>query len=83
MVTSSVILLRLPSVVDWEKKGTGDPSVGAGNRASEIHERRHRRQKRKKRRTAALLQAVKRGRTRQDRVRIAQEFHRRAASSAS
>ena len=48
--------------------------MAGGVRASEIHRRRVRRAKRRRQQVKEIKQAIQRGRTHQDRVRLAQEF---------
>ena len=55
-------------------------AVGAVTRQKEIRQRRTRQAKRRKTRLRELRQALQRGRTHQDRVRIAQERRNKLAS---
>jgi len=48
--------------------------MAGGVRASEIHRRRARKAKRRKQKVKDIRQAIQRGRTHPDRVRLAQEF---------
>ncbi len=56
--------------------------MGAVTRNQEIRQRRTRRAKRRKLRLRALRQALQKGRTHQDRVRIAQELREKASNAA-
>jgi hypothetical protein len=55
--------------------------VGAVTRKKEIRQRRTRRAKRRKELLRALRQALQKGRTHADRLRIAQELRERAKSA--
>jgi len=57
--------------------------VGAVTRNREIRQRRTRQKKRRKRLKKALVQAVSKGRTHADRVRLAQEFRESRSRAAS
>ncbi|GBC81330.1 hypothetical protein HRbin10_00438 [bacterium HR10] len=48
--------------------------MGAGTRAQELRQRRHRKLKRRKQLLHELFQRLDQGRTREERVKIAQEF---------
>ena len=57
--------------------------MGAVTRNKEIRQRRTRQKKRRKRLKKALLQALHKGRTHADRLRLAQEFRESLARAAS
>ncbi len=48
--------------------------MGAGTRAQELRRRRHRKLKRRKQLLHELFRVLEQGRTREERVKIAQEF---------
>jgi len=56
--------------------------LGAVTRNREIRQRRTRQKKRRKRLKKALVQALQKGRTRADRVRLAQEFRESLARAS-
>jgi len=56
--------------------------MGAVTRNKEIRQRRTRKAKRRKQRLRALRQALQKGRTHQDRVRIAQELREKSTRAA-
>ena len=57
--------------------------MGAVTRNKEIRQRRTRQAKRRKRRLRELRQALQKGRTRQDRVRIARDLREKSKSAAA
>jgi hypothetical protein len=56
--------------------------MGTGTRAQEIRQRRQRKLKRRKQRRHKLVEAIKPGRTREDRLKLAHEFRQKMKAAA-